>query len=125
MDPETIAAVRFLIADLDEPPLLTDPQIEAAWNANGGVELTTAAACLETIAVSEVLVGKKIRTQDLTTDGAAVSAELRALAKQYRDRARDQDPDLGAFDGFDLAPVLPRRRPEYTEDPARPTVWGL
>lgn len=122
-DPSTeqIEAVRFLIADLGTPPLLTDSQIGAALTAEGGSDLLAAARCLEAIAVSETLVGRKIRTQDLSTDGPAVSAELRALAEQYRARARDEDPETGAFDGFDLAPVLPRRRPELTE----PEVWGL
>lgn len=118
---EQIASVRLLIADVDDPPLLTDPQIATALTAEGGSDLRAAARCLEAIAVSEVLVGKKIATQDLNTDGAAVARELRALAAQYRQQARDEDPDLGAFDGFDLAPVLPRRRPELTE----PEVWGL
>lgn len=119
--PEQIEQVRFLIADQGAPPLLTDAQIDSALTAEGGSDLLAAARCLEAIAVSEVLVGKRIQTQDLSTDGAKVAAELRALAKQYRDRARDEDPEAGAFDGFDLAPVLPRRRPELTE----PEVWGL
>ena len=123
-NPEQVEQVRFLIADLDDPPLLTSEQIDAALTAEGGSELLAAARCLETIAVSEVLVSKKIRTQDLTTDGAAVSAELRALADRYRARAREEDPVLGAWDGFDLAPVLPRRRPELTEPPF-PETWGL
>lgn len=114
--------VRFLIADLDtDDPLISNDQIDAALKAEGNNDLLAAARCLETIAVSEVLVGKKIRTQDLSTDGAAVAAELRALAKQYRDRARDEDPEAGSFDGFDLAPVHTTRRQELTE----PEVWGL
>ena len=52
--------------------------------------------------MSEVLVGKKIRTQDLQTDGPAVSAELRALAARYRAEADGADPEAGTFDGFDL-----------------------
>ena len=123
-NPEQVEQVRFLIADLDDPPLLTSEQIDAALAAEGGNDLLAAARCLETIAVSEVLISKKIRTQDLTTDGAAVARELRAQAAALRARARDEDPDLGAWDGFDLAPVLPRRRPELTE-PEYPEIWGL
>lgn len=114
--------VRFLIADLGPDPLINDDQIDAAIAAEGGSDLLAAARCLEVIAVSEVLVGKKIATQDLTTDGAAVAKELREQAAQLRARARDEDPEAGAFDGFDLAPVeRVRRRPELTE----PEVWGL
>lgn len=119
---EKVKSVRFLIADVDpDKQLLTEEQIEAALTVEDGGVLLAAARCLDAIAVSEVLVSKKIRTQDLTTDGAAVSAELRALADRYRAQAREQDPEAGSFDGFDLAPVLPRRRPELTE----PQVWGL
>lgn len=122
-DPALIASVRLLIADPAGPDqILSDEEITVALDRTGGSDLRAAARCLEAIAVSEVLVGKKIRTQDLTTDGPAVSAELRALAARYRAEADDADPELGAFDGFDLAPVVrDGRRPEHTND----TVWGL
>ena len=123
VDPELIKSVRLLIADPEGPDqLLTDSQIMTALDRTGGSDLRAAARCLEAIAVSEVLVGKKIRTQDLTTDAVAVSAELRALAARYRAEADEADPEAGAFDGFDLAPVTRTgRRPELTE----PEVWGL
>ena len=70
-----------------------------------------AADALETIAVSEVLVSKKIRTQDLTTDGPAVSAELRALAKRLRDAAQAATDLADTFDGFDLVDALGAARP--------------
>lgn len=122
-DPALIASVRLLIADPTGPKqLLSDEEITTALDRTGGSDLRAAARCLEAIAVSEVLVGKKIRTQDLSTDGPAVSAELRALAARYRAEADDADPEAGAFDGFDLAPVVRAgRRPELTE----PEVWGL
>lgn len=114
--------VRFLTADLDDPPLITDDQVTAAITAEGGSTLLAAARCLEAIAASEVMLGKKIRTQDLQTDGVAVARELREQARDLRARARDEDPELGAWDGFDLAPVVrDGRRPELTE----PQVWGL
>lgn len=123
VDSALIESVRLLIADPEGPDqLLTDSQITTALDRTGGSDLRAAARCLEAIAVSEVLVGKKIRTQDLSTDGPAVSAELRALAARYRQEADDADPEAGAFDGFDLAPVVRgSRRPELTE----PEVWGL
>lgn len=120
IDSAVLADIRLLIADVGTPPLITDGQIEGAYDAESGSNLLAAARLLEAIAVSEVLVSKKIRTQDLTTDGAAVSAELRALARQFRDRARDEDD---AWDGFDVVSTVAhgRRRPEHTND----TVWGL
>lgn len=123
VDPALIESVRLLIADpAGDDQLLSDGQITTALDRVGGSDLRAAARCLEAIAVSEVLVGKKIRTQDLSTDGPAVSAELRALAARYRAEADDADPELGAFDGFDLAPVARgSRRPEHTN----PQVWGL
>lgn len=123
MDSALITAVRLLIADpAGADQLLTDSDITAALTAEGGSDLLAAARLLEAIAVSEVLVGKKIRTQDLQTDGPAVARELRAQAAAYRARARDLDPEAGAYDGFDLAPVArASRRPELTE----PEVWGL
>lgn len=123
VDPALIASVRLLIADPTGPKqLLSDEEITTALDRTGGSDLRAAARCLEAIAVSEVLVGKKIRTQDLSTDGPAVSAELRALAARYRAEADDADPEAGRFDGFDLAPVTRAgRRPEHTN----PQVWGL
>ncbi len=53
-----------------------------------------AAAALDCIAASQVLIQKQIKLLDLTTDGATLSTELRALAKQLR----DSEEDMAAFD---------------------------
>lgn len=85
-----VDTVRLLIADTNpSSQLLTDEQIEAFLALEGGVKRASAAA-LESIATSEVLVSKKIRTQDLSTDGPAVAAELRARAQQLRQQAADE-----------------------------------
>lgn len=121
-DPEKVALVRLYTGDPSgATELLTDDQIGAFLDDNGDHPRLAAAAALEAIAASEVLVSKKIRTQDLSTDGPAVSAELRALAKQHRDRHQeltDVDDD-GVFDIVDT--VHGCRPPELT---AR-EVWGL
>lgn len=93
LDPATeIGQVRLLIADTDEAAiLLTDAQLTGFMTLEAGVK-RAAAAALEAIAVSELLVSKVIRTQDLSTDGAKVSAELRARAKDLRAQA-DADDD--------------------------------
>lgn len=117
---EQIATVRLLIADTDPAnQLLTDNQLTSLLKLNGDDERLAAADALETIAVSEVLVSKKIRTQDLQTDGPAVSAELRQLAKRLRDQVAGGE----SYDGFDTADVLAGTcRPERTD---YPEVWGL
>lgn len=92
--------VRLLITDVDpDAQLFTDDQLSTFLRLSGGGEerwtvRRAAAEALDTIAVSEVLVGKVIRSQDLSTDGAKVSAELRARAAALRQRAdREEDQD--------------------------------
>ena len=104
-----VKQVRTLISDVDpNNQLLTDDQIITYLELNDwdtdykqGV-YRAAAEALESIAVSEVLVAKKIRTQDLTTDGPAVSKELRELAARLRGRADDIDEAAGSF--FQILP---------------------
>ena len=106
LPPSPLDAVRFLIADVGEDSLLADSQVAEMLALNGGSIRRAAADCLDAIATSEVLVSKKIRTQDLTTDGPAVSAELRALAKRLRDAAQAATDLADTFDGFDLVDTL-------------------
>lgn len=115
--------LRLRIADTDPAnQLLNNNELDAIYAAAKG-PWSAAADALELVAISEVLVSKKIRTQDLSTDGPAVSAELRALAKSYRARAvaeGETDPD--APDIFDIVDTVPNSlRPELTER----QVWGL
>lgn len=123
-EPADIATVRLLIVDVAEPAddrLFTDAQVGAFIDLNAGAIRLAAADALEAIAVSEVLVSKKIRTQTLTTDGPAVSAELRALAARQRQLHAEAvaAEDEGFFDIVDT--VTSCRRPELTEH----ECWGL
>ena len=113
--------VRLLTADVDEANLLlTDVAIEGLLAMNGQDVRLAAADALDTIATSETLVSKVIRTQDLATNGPSVAADLRARAKALRDQVADSD----AEDLFDVVDTLaPTCRPELTERPY--TVWGL
>ena len=104
-----INRVRLLIADTGTDRVLDDMQLDTYLELNGQNVRLAAAEALESIAVSELLVSKVIRTQDLATDGAKVAAELRALAQRLRDRVALDD----RYDGFD--PHDPRR----VERPAR------
>ncbi|UXN31007.1 hypothetical protein [Glutamicibacter sp. M10] len=102
MDYETpIKHVRVLIADMATPPLLDDQTLQTYLELQGWADgarwavKRAAADALEAIAVSEVLVSKKIRTQDLSTDGPAVAEALRKLAAGLRDQADNEDPGFG------------------------------
>jgi hypothetical protein len=115
LDPETeLGQIRLLTTDQDEAfPLHTDAQLSAFLALEGGNVKRAAAASLEAIATSETLVGKKITTQDLSTDGPAVAKDLRERAKGLRDQAdkadAEADDDADGF-GFD-AVAMPARTP--------------
>lgn len=83
---DNLGLVRLLITDTGPAAdqLFTDEQINAFLAMHDENVNLAAAKALLVIAASEVLVSKKIRTQDLSTDGPAVSAELRNLAASLR-----------------------------------------
>lgn len=95
VDPTTdIGRVRLLATDLDESaPLLSDPQIEALLTLEHGRIRRAAAQALDTIASSEALISKKIRTLDLNTDGPAVAKELRDRATSLRQQDDKESED--------------------------------
>ena len=122
VDAAEIDTVRLIISDPDGPDALLDEGSIAGFiDLNGGNLRLAAADALDAIATSEVLVSKKIRTQTLSTDGPAVSAELRALADRQRALAQAavDAEDVGVFDVVDT--VGSSCRPELTEY----EVWGL
>lgn len=100
-----VAQVRLWAADLgaEGEQLLTDQQYQQLIEGNGGSLRLAAADALEIMATSEVLVSKKIRTQTLSTDGPAVSAELRALAARHRAVAAEIEADF-----FEIVDTLPQ-----------------
>lgn len=106
IDPTTsIGLVRLLVTDVDETdPLFTDAQITAFLNLEQLNTRLAAAQALDAIARSEVLVSKKIRTQDLQTDGPAVAAELRASATELRRQADEGYGDSDA--GLDIVDLM-------------------
>ena len=110
-EPDDVTTVRLLIADThsDEAKrILSDAQVAAFLDLEEGNVKLAAASALEAIARSEVLVSKVIKSQDLSTDGAKVAAELRASAAVLREQA-----DEGYFDVVDFAP-FPTSGPELT-----------
>lgn len=102
-----VGRVRLLIPDTDDQiALLIDPQIDALLDMEGSVKLAAAAA-LEIIASSEVLVSKVIKTQDISTDGAKVATELRSRAATLRQQVDEGvGDDTVGLDIIDFDPHL-------------------
>lgn len=111
-----LGRVRLLILDTADDPadrLFTEEQLDAFLDLNAGNVRRTAAQALLVISLSEALLSKKIRTQDLSTDGPAVAAELRAQAKVLRDEADAVDATAGSF--FEVVPFCDPFKPEGAE----------
>lgn len=114
-------AVRLLISDVSSDPakqLLTNTQIETFLELEDGNVKLAAAQALDTIASSETLVAKVIKTQDLSTDGPKTAADLRAHAKSLRAQVAvaASEADDGFFFGT-VSPVAGTSWPELTERP--------
>lgn len=108
----TLGQIRLLTTDTDPAfPLHTDPELTAFLAMEGGSVKRAAAASLEAISTSETLVGKKITTQDLSTDGPAVAKDLRERARLLRGQADDADDDADdEADGYGFDSVaMPER----------------
>lgn len=112
-----VGKVRLLIADLNEASfLVANEMIEGYLALEGDSVLRGAAAVLDAMATSEVLLGKVIRTQDVQTDGAKVAAELRAQAATLRARAGAEEvAATGNDDFFGFIPFIPDEPAEGEE----------
>ncbi|WP_341394062.1 hypothetical protein [Arthrobacter sp. G119Y2] len=110
-----IGRVRLLTADLDESaPLLTDEHLRGYLELHSGNVNRAAADVMDAMATSESLLARKIRTQDLQTDGPAVATDLRKRAAELRARADAEDAaSLG--DVFEVIPFHPYGKPEGAE----------
>jgi hypothetical protein len=82
----TVGQVRLLTADLGATPIMSDELLQGYLALNDQDVLLASADALEAVATSEVLVSKVIKTQDLSTDGPAVAADLRKQAASLRAR---------------------------------------
>lgn len=120
LDPSTpVGRVRLYIPDLDPRALLfTDAQIEAFLEDEGSNRRRAAAFALEVASTNEAMVSKVIRTQDLSTDGPAVAAEMRARAAILRSQAAKADDDAAAQTAVGAFTIRPYGAP----DP-RPAYW--
>lgn len=109
--------VRLIIADLstDTAQIFDDAQITGFLTLEGDVVKLAAATALDTIASNEALVGKVLKTQDQSTDGAKVADALRKHAAELRHQVAESDTaaDEGYFEIVDFDPYP--ARPELTE----------
>lgn len=90
--------VRLLINDTTEDPVFSNDEIAAFLLMEVNNVKRAAAQALDTIAADEALTSKVIVTQDLSTNGAQISKELRARATELRKQA------VGTLVGTTMAP---------------------
>jgi len=111
------AKVRLLISDIDlDAPIFSDEAIDAFLSLAAGNVKRAAAAALLVIAANEVLVQKRLRLLDLSTDGPAEAEALRKLAAQYRAEADEEAATATGSIGWLELPAgieqLDKRTPE-------------
>lgn len=83
-----LGKTRLLSADLDESaPLLSDEILSGYLALHADNPYRAAADALDAMATSATLLDRKIRSQDLQTDGPAVATELRKKAASLREEA--------------------------------------
>lgn len=104
----SIDQVRDLIPDIEEIDwnddgnpsfLFTDGQIQTYLDLNGASVKRAAADAVEVLGTSEVYISKKIKTEDLETDGPAAGNALFNRARQLRQSAdrEDEKDDMSYF----------------------------
>lgn len=111
LDPESpVGQVRLLISDsqLRSDPLnpaaaaeyyFSDSFIGGFLSLSAGNVYHAAADALTALASNDALVSKKIRKENLQTDGPAVANALRLLAQDYRARGNKVQESEDAADG--------------------------
>jgi hypothetical protein len=114
--PETIQMVRDLIPDIEEvdwedngspSTLFTDAQITTYLFVNDENIKRAAAQACRALAVSEALISKVIKTEDLQTDGPKVANAL-LLAARDLEQSADRDDEREDGSAFDVIPYYPR-----------------
>ena len=101
--------VRLLCTDSVEAyAIFGDSEIDSFLTMESGSVKKAAAMALETIASSEVLVQKRIKLLDLSTDGPAESAELLKRAGLLRTQAAEEaeTAEEGEFSPIDFAELI-------------------
>lgn len=91
-------------ADLEALPdyLMSDGLLQSYLAINSNKLYGAASDALLAIATNEALVSKKIRTEDLSTDGSVIANSLRQVAQEYRNRQKEEDAEDAALEAFEL-----------------------
>lgn len=106
--PAEILQVRALVGDTtmedyDATGVLryamSNESLESFLDAREGALYGSAADALRAMAAMEIRIGKVLKTQDLSTDGAKVGDALRLLAREY-DRIQRENDDDEALEEF-------------------------
>ena len=98
--------VRLLCTDTDcANAMFQDGEIDTFLTLMGSNVLRAAAVALFTIAAQEVLLMKRIKLLELTTDGPAEADALRRLALEYQEKA-DLAEAAEAGGAFDIAELV-------------------
>lgn len=116
-----VGQIRFLLNDVAEPPIFTDPELASALELARGRNVKRAAAMVIDInASNEILASKVLRSQDVATDGAKAADALRKHAAALRAEA-DADDEQAEDDGAGYFAVVNMGGttcpPELTEYP--------
>lgn len=104
---DDLRRTRLLIADMDPANrFFSTLQLADFLAMNSDSVRRAAAQALDVWAANEAMVSKKIRTQDLSTDGPAVADALRKAAAELR-RQADQGEGDTETSGFEIVEYDP------------------
>lgn len=116
-----VGQIRFLLNDVAEPSIFTDPELASALELARGRNVKRAAAMVIDInASNEVLASKVLRSQNVATDGAKAADALRKHAAALRaeadaDDEQAEDESAGYFSIVNMGGTT--CPPELTEHP--------
>ena len=119
-----VGQIRSLVPDVElledpsdlaaEPSYIFDDATLQSYLALARDNVFRAAAiAVNTLATSEALILKVLRSDDRVTDGAKLADALGNRAKWLNDQADEQDEEDGLYESFNIFPYI-----------EHPPVWG-
>lgn len=121
LEGDDLTYLRMLIGDTSTDrnlQIFADGDLDVLAAREGGHLKLAAAAALDLIAGSELMLGKRIKSQDLSTDGVAVAKALTELADRLRAQHAASTEDAAWGVATWTYPDTNARHPEATERPA-------